>query len=173
MVAGAAIYGAAYFLPNRYEISQTQLIDAAPEQVFSYLNNPTEWPKWTVWTKQNDPTLIHMYGGPLAGVGARQSWSGDEMGESEIVFTQSTSPSILAYDQTSSDESRNQGTFTLEEASGGTQLSWVQVTELPDKPLAKLAGVWQKYKTEQELKQSLLNLKDLMHQNNIKRASKE
>ncbi|WP_242928911.1 SRPBCC family protein [Pontibacter vulgaris] len=172
MATGVILYGGTFFLPARYEVTQTQLVDATPEQVFSYLNNPTQWPRWTVWSKEKDPTLILMYGGPLSGEGAQQSWSGDMLGESRIIFTQSIKPSTLTYEQTLSIDLKVWGSFTLEELNQGTRITWQQVTNVPDKPIAKLNAIWQKYKTEEELMESLKGLKELLDQESRRSAAR-
>lgn len=174
VVLAAGLFWFSSTLPKEIKVRQSIVIKAKPEQIFPYLNNPTDWKDWTVWNKTYDPSLIYMYGGQHRGVGARQSWSGDITGNWQMVLTQSVEPDSLGYElkQEGSDFTTT-GNFILEENKEGTLVTWLQTTPLEDSPLALYKGAWQQSKTEEELQQGLQNLQTLVASTTKTNASKK
>lgn len=161
LAVGAAFLGS-FLLPDSYEVSRSITIDARPEQVFPYLNNPTEWEKWNAWNKSYDPSMIRLYGGPMSGKGAYQQWNGDKVGMVQMRFTESTPPSQLYYtQQTKGEPYETIGIFSLEPIAEGTRVVWQQKSRIPDTPLARYKGFFKKLKVEQETEQSLMSLQAL------------
>ncbi|WP_439883065.1 SRPBCC family protein [Pontibacter sp. MBLB2868] len=170
---GAAVYGASFLLPTELQLEHTLVLEATPEQVYHLLNNPTEWEKWSPVNKTTDPSMIRLFGGPMAGVGAKMRWSGDEVGNGEIELTESTEPASVAYKEILPDEATIlEGSFRLAAVEGGTAIYWTQKAQLQDKPLAKLKGAWLKYKRQTELEEGLLRLKTLLKKNDSKKGAK-
>lgn len=162
LVAAAAVFAGSLFLPDTYAVSRSIIVKAKPEQVFAYLNNPTQWEHWNAWNKTYDPTMIRLYGGPLTGKGAYQEWNGDRIGQIKMRFTESLPPTQLQYSQQAKgDHFAWLGTFDLEAVEAGTKVSWVQQTQVADDMLNKYRGFLQKLKTEQETEESLLSLKHI------------
>ncbi|NEM98932.1 SRPBCC family protein [Pontibacter burrus] len=163
-ILAVGVIGVSYKLPREAVVKQSIVINAAPEKIFPLLNNPTEWKRWSAWNTTYDPTLIYMYGGPLSGEGARQSWSGDKTGTWQMVFTTSTAPDSLSYDLKQQGQTIvTKGAFTLQKYENGTTLvTWLQKTPLEDNILALYKGVWFNYKTQNEVQQGLSNLNALI-----------
>jgi uncharacterized protein YndB with AHSA1/START domain len=163
LVVVAAGYAGSFLLPDACEVSKSVVVKAAPEQVFPYLENPTQWEKWNVWNKDYDPTMIRLYGGPMAGKGAYQQWNGDKLGAVQMYFTESTPPSLLLYKQQIKNASyETLGSFSLEPAADSTRVIWQQKTQLEDNPISRYIGFFKQQKLEQEAEQSLQALKTLM-----------
>ncbi|WP_266205600.1 SRPBCC family protein [Pontibacter kalidii] len=162
-VSAALIIGASHFLPSEIVVQQSVFLQQAPEEVYPYLNNPTEWQNWSVLNKAHDPSMIHLYGGPVQGKGARLQWSGDRVGDGQLIFTESIQPTTIAYRQSQPDDTAAiLGVFTLQAHNGGTQLVWQQQTTLRQNPMAKLLGVLQKYRMQQEAERGLQGLQKLL-----------
>lgn len=162
LVAACAGFYGSYLLPDSYEVSRSIVIDAKAEQVFPYLNNPTQWEQWNAWNKAYDPTMIRLYGGPMAGTGASQQWNGDKLGQVQMHFTESTPPSQLYYkQQTKGELYETVGIFSLEPVTEGTRVVWHQKARIEDTPLERYKGFFRKMRVEQETEQSLLALKGL------------
>ncbi|QCR21297.1 SRPBCC family protein [Pontibacter sp. SGAir0037] len=173
LLAAALSAYAYYFLPRQTEVRQAIFIEATPEQVYRYIHNPTQWELWTPWNKANDPSLIHMYGGPWSGAGATHRWSGDKFGNSFILFVESNSPVSLRYEQTiEGTPYKTSGAFQLEKAGDSTQVVWLQTTPLANNPLALVQGAWRKKRIEEEMAAGLNGLKALVVKNSTKRASR-
>ncbi|MDO6391387.1 SRPBCC family protein [Pontibacter sp. BT731] len=163
LVASAAVVLGSFLLPDSYEVRRSLVINAKPEQVFPYLNNPTKWEEWNSWNKDYDPTMIRLYGGPLSGKGAHQEWNGDRVGTVKILFTESTAPSELYYkQQTKGEEFETIGIFSLEPLEDGTRVVWHQKSRVADDLYNRYRGFFKKIKTETEAEQSLLSLKELL-----------
>ncbi|MHC2992130.1 hypothetical protein OB13_11235 [Pontibacter sp. HJ8] len=172
LVVMAAGYAGSFLLPDACEVTKTVVVEGAPEQVFPYLENPTQWEKWNVWNKDYDPTMIRLYGGPMAGKGAYQQWHGDRLGAVLMHFTESTPPSLLLYKQQIKNEPyETLGTFRLEPAADSTRVIWQQKTRLPENPIARYIGFFKKHTLEQEAEESLQALKSLMEGSDKKKSS--
>jgi uncharacterized protein YndB with AHSA1/START domain len=172
LVAVAAAYAGSFLLPEACQVYRAVVVDATPEQVFPYLNNPTEWEKWNAWNEEYDPTMIRLYGGPMAGKGAYQQWNGDKVGHVQMHFTESVPPSQLYYRQQTKGETHETiGIFSLEKVPDGTRVVWQQRTELDDTALARYIGFLKKLRIEEEAEQSLLALKTLFNNGSTKKAS--
>ncbi|WP_299821784.1 SRPBCC family protein [uncultured Pontibacter sp.] len=169
-----ALFAAAYQMPLQLEVEQSIVLPAKPEQVYKYLENPMQWEKWSALNTAADPTMIRMYGGPLAGAGARMQWSGDKVGTGEVVFTESINPQVLSYTQTDSYlDTVSEGSISLEPATGGnTLIRWKHAAPVKDEPVARLMGYWKKYKKQAELDGGLIRLKSLFEENTTGPASK-
>jgi uncharacterized protein YndB with AHSA1/START domain len=162
LIAATAVYFGSFLVPDSYEVSRSIVVKAKPDQVFSLLNNPTQWEKWNVWNKDYDPTMIRLYGGPMAGKGASQQWNGDKVGMVQMHFTESTPPSQLYYkQQTKGEPFETIGIFSLEPVEDGTKVVWHQKARFTDEPYDRYRGFIKKLKTEQETEQSLLALQGL------------
>lgn len=173
LVLLAALAGASYLLPTQLEVQQSIVISASAEEVYARLNNPVEWEKWTVLNKQTDPSMIYLYGGPMAGTGARMQWSGDKTGNGRIVFTESSGPTSLLYvEDSDKDSSRLLGSFTLAAVEGGTELVWRQQAAFGGKPWERVYCLLRTYKKQHEAEQGLLGLKTLLLNNSKKKAFK-
>lgn len=173
LILVAALAGASYQLPTQLEVQQSIVLDAPPEAVYPLLNNPTEWQKWSVLNKQTDPTIIHLYGGPMQGAGARMQWSGDRAGNGHILFKESISPQLLTYLQMEAvDSNQIQGSFELQPVEGGTQVVWRQQALVGDKPWQRVMGVVQRYKRQEEVEKGLLGLKTLLQNTSKKNVHK-
>ncbi|MEJ8756684.1 SRPBCC family protein [Pontibacter sp. H259] len=174
VVLAAGLFWFSTTLPSTIDIKQQIVIKAEPEQIFPYLNNPTDWKNWTAWNKTYDPSVIYMYGGPQRGVGARQNWSGDITGNWQMVFTQSTEPDSLSYELKQQDSPvKTIGSFILEEKGDSTQVTWLQTTPLENNIIALYKGAWQRSKTEKELMTGLQNLQNLVISTTKANASKK
>lgn len=170
----AALVGASYcFLPTTYEVRQTIFVEATPAEIYPLLDNPTHWQEWSVLNKQTDPSMIHLYGGPMTGTGARLQWSGDKVGEGAMLVTESISPSSLAYklhEKTSQESSL--GFFSLVPVAGGTQVTWRVQAVAGQKPWERMRGAWRKQKQQAEIEKGLLGLKTLLQNNSKKKPAK-
>ena len=61
------------FLPGKFEVEKSVVIDAKAVDVFEQVNNFKNWKKWSPWQKM-DPTMKVEYSGPINGTGATMSW---------------------------------------------------------------------------------------------------
>lgn len=81
-IIGASIYIATK--DGKFQIEQTQLMNAPQEVVFNEVNDYTSWKNWEPWSQESDDMIIN-YGEKTKGEGASYSWSSEEMGDGEII----------------------------------------------------------------------------------------
>lgn len=168
-----AALGLSYQLPKESIAEKTMLVSANPDQVYAYLENPTEWERWNALNKSYDPTMIQLFGGPMRGTGARLTWNGDKVGSRQMIITGSVNPETLQYEVTHNKEQhKTLGKFELKKTEGGTLVHWLEQTPLNDNPIDLLRGAWQQYTADKQMEQGLLALKVLAEQNSKRRATR-
>ncbi len=72
-------------LPTTYTVSRSIIIEADPGDIHEYVGDLRKWDLWTPW-KDEDPTIVVRFGEKTSGVGASQSWVGED-GQGSLRFT--------------------------------------------------------------------------------------
>jgi len=85
------------FLSPRYRVERSIAIAAPPARIHALVGDLSRWDAWTPW-KAADPTVETVVHVP-AGVGARQTWTG-ESGDGALTVTASDPATGIAYDLT-------------------------------------------------------------------------
>ena len=71
--------------PSDYEVSREITIAAPAERIHPHVEDLENWPAWSFWNEEYDPTLEVEYSGADKGVGAISTWTGkDGPGRMEI-----------------------------------------------------------------------------------------
>ena len=89
IVVAAALAIIAQFLPDTFKVERTLIIRAGADKIYPWVNDVTKWPEWTVWNKDNDPSIVFTYEGPAEGVGAISKWEGKKFGTGRFTITES------------------------------------------------------------------------------------
>ena len=84
------------FLPARYSVERSVVIDAEPGEIHEYVGNLERWGEWAPW-KEEDPSIVVTLGEKTSGVGASQSWVG-ESGPGAVTITASSPDIGIEYD---------------------------------------------------------------------------
>jgi uncharacterized protein YndB with AHSA1/START domain len=84
----AIIFVVAALRPAAFCVARSTTIAAPPHVVFEHVNDLKKFQQWDPWSKM-DPTTRHSYSGPVAGVGAAQSWTGKKTGVGQMTITES------------------------------------------------------------------------------------
>lgn len=111
---------------STFTVEKKELVKAPPETLFALVNDLHKWPEWSPWDSV-DPQLKRSFGGPNEGVGANQTWSGNEaMGEGTFTITQSTPPSkvVLSVTFVRPKSEAAELTFTFTPGPFGTEAVW-------------------------------------------------
>ncbi|MHC5210669.1 MAG: SRPBCC family protein [Planctomycetota bacterium] len=82
--------------PKDYAVERSVTIAATSEAVHAFVGDLTKWPEWTPWI-EDDPSIETTYGAQSTGVGASQSWTGED-GAGELTFTKCDPTEGIAYD---------------------------------------------------------------------------
>lgn len=86
---------AGLMVPNDYSVTRSISIDAPINRVERYLVDLREWPNWSPW-EHADPSIVVKRGSKVKGVGANQSWTG-EQSNGRLEFT-AVAPGLIEYD---------------------------------------------------------------------------
>lgn len=119
-------------LPRRWRVEQSVTINAPPERIHPFIENPRKWQEWAVWTRDMDPQVRNDYGGPESGVGAKWSWLGPKMGRGRLeVIASDPKQGVTVDEAIESDEVNARTTFTFTANGTGTVVKWVDEGTLP------------------------------------------
>lgn len=94
LVVTVAVIG--LFLPAKYSVERSIVINAVPDKVHKYVGDLRKWDEWSPW-KEEDPSVVVTLGEKTSGVGASQSWVGDN-GTGALTITESSPDSGIEYD---------------------------------------------------------------------------
>jgi len=72
--------------PPTFTVERSAAIAAPPAIIIGHIQNLRAMDAWSPWAKM-DPQMKIAYEGPDAGVGARSSWEGPEMGKGRLTVT--------------------------------------------------------------------------------------
>lgn len=112
--------------PTDFRVVRSVSIPAAPDAVFPHINDLKKWQEWSPWAKL-DPNCKNSFEGPVAGVGAKFSWAGNnDVGVGSMTVTESKSPESvrikLAFLKPM--EGDSDVVFTLKPEGTGTLVTW-------------------------------------------------
>jgi uncharacterized membrane protein len=93
IIAVAAI---GIFLPTKYDVERSVVIDATPEKIHGYVGDLRKWDEWAPW-KEEDPSIVITLGEKTSGMGASQSWVGNS-GTGALTITESSPEKGIEYD---------------------------------------------------------------------------
>ena len=70
----------AQFLPGKWEVTRTAVVNAEPSQIYPWIANIENWQKWNAFS-YNDPEIVHTYPAAKSGVGAEDHWKSKKFGD--------------------------------------------------------------------------------------------
>ena len=111
--------------PAEFTVERSATIEAPPEVVYAHIENLRLMDEWNPFAKM-DPKLQTVYEGPEAGVGARSSWQGPQMGKGRISITEATPEQAIEMklEMLEPMEGTNRIRFTLVPVADGTAVTW-------------------------------------------------
>jgi hypothetical protein len=113
--------------PNEFRSERSALINAAPDAVFSIINDLHQWGRWSPYDKR-DPNMRKSFEGPSSGPGASYAWNGNsQVGEGRltIVDTKPGERVTMKLEFTRPFKATNEVNFKLAPSNGGTRVSWI------------------------------------------------
>lgn len=113
------------FLPSTAHVERSITIQAAPEQIWPYVNGYTHFNTWSPWADR-DPDAVYTISGSESGVGARYEWQSDQpdvgSGAQEIILSEPYTRVETLLDF--GDEGTGVAYFDLTPVDGGTEVTW-------------------------------------------------
>lgn len=128
--------------PNIFRVERKIIIKAAPEDVFSIVNDFRQWDSWSPWSKR-DPDMNKALSGPPTGKGAIYEWDGNKhvgKGRMEILEAIPSSSIRIKLDFLSPFKAHNTVEFTLQPEGGNTVVTWAMFG--PNTVMARLMGLF-------------------------------
>lgn len=124
--------GVAFVLPGSAHVERTIVIERPPSTVFAIVNSYRRFNEWSPWVGK-DPQAHYTISGPVAGVGAKQSWVGDPRtvgsGSQEIVESKANESVTTALDF--GNMGKGTARFLLSADGKGTRVTWTLDTQAP------------------------------------------
>lgn len=119
------LLGVGMVLPTDYSLSRSVVITGDVAKVHRFVGDLKRWEEWTPW-KENDPSLVVTYGPTTTGIGASQSWTGED-GNGELTFV-GFDPNVgidysmaIIMEETRMPAS---GSIQYKSVAGGTEVTW-------------------------------------------------
>jgi hypothetical protein len=122
----AAFAGYVALQPDELVVQRQETIHAAPEKVFSQVNDLHKWDAWSPWAKI-DPKAKVGFEGPAAGKDAVFTWAGnDKIGEGRMTIVDSRPAELVDIKVafTKPFENTSNSTFAFKPAGDQTVVTW-------------------------------------------------
>lgn len=154
MLGGLLLLG--YLLPSDWEAEASALVPTSPAVVFTFLDSPEGWQRWTPWPESGVTRT-----GPARGPGATLAWNDPELGSGAFTIA-NVEPTGVAYEVVfDGDAMRAQGSVEVTEDAGGTRVRWRESGDLGRNPLMGYWALSMSRAQTDELTKGLDRLRDL------------
>jgi hypothetical protein len=138
----ALVTGVGLCLPSAIHVERSIVVKAGPGDVYPLIANFKHgWPEWSPFQNEADDMRM-AYSGPDQGVGAKQSWESEQMGEGHMEITQADPARGVAYDLHLMHESyRMAGSLVCAPAENGTRITWTDEIPYGKNPYKRYMGL--------------------------------
>ncbi len=117
-------------LPGTWSAEASIEIEAAPTEVFPYLNDLSRWDRWTNWGD-----IESELSDPPRSVGASRSWDDPNFGTGSVTITNSTAPTLVRYEVVVEGGASVTGELTIEAVGGASLVTWREEGDFGRNPL--------------------------------------
>ena len=152
------------FLPNKYSVERSIVINKSRDDVYSKIINLEAWPEWSPWNAM-DPEAEYQVVGPEGVVGTFSTWKGEKIGSGKQTLTQLVDPELVVFaiEFHETQQGLAQSSFTLSETENGTNVTWAIQGELTY-PLERYFGLMMDSMLGKEFEKGLSSLKANLEQ---------
>jgi len=112
--------------PSAYRVERSATIASPATAISPHINDLRQAAVWSPWLKM-DPNVKTAYEGPVAGIGASSTWSGNnQIGEGRQTITEARANELVRIKLEFLKPMQGVSTadFTLKPSRGGTVVSW-------------------------------------------------
>jgi hypothetical protein len=116
-----------FFIPDAWQVSRSKTIAAPADAVYAQVATLKNWPVWSPWTVEKDPTLVYSYEGPETGVGAKQLWISKKMGTGRIEIKEADPTKGVSYElfiDMGNMQSTIKASIAFAPVAAGTNVTW-------------------------------------------------
>jgi hypothetical protein len=120
-------FAGGFFIPDAWQVSRSKTIAAPSDAVYAQVATLKNWPVWSPWTAEKDPSLTYTYEGPETGVGAKQLWKSAKMGTGWLEIKEADPAKGVSYElfiDMGNMQSTIKATIAFMPADGGTHVTW-------------------------------------------------
>ncbi len=149
----------AIFLPSKYSVDSSIIIDRPVEQVYQYSVDLKNWPQWSIWIK-NDKEAEITFEGSGMDIGSKMYWVGEKMGSGSLIIekiTKNTSYTVKV-DIVEPWKLFSVTTFTFAPSKKATKVTWTDEGSL-SYPMERWVGLFFNNAMENKFNKGLKNLK--------------
>jgi len=155
------IVATGFFLPSRFDVSRSTVINAPAEKIYDIVADPRTWKDWTAWQRR-DPGMDVTFSGPPFGQGARWSWASKTEGSGAMEFTRVSPNSRVEYSLYQPYFNlRSRGALAIEPATGGQRVTWSSAGDVGSNPLKHYLATHMDRMVGPDFEGGLANLKAL------------
>ena len=119
-----------FVLPGTWSAEASIQIEAAPTEVFPFLNDLSRWDTWTNWGD-----LASQLSDPSVGVGASRRWDDPNFGSGSVTITDSGSPRFVRYEVEIEGGASVAGELRIEASGEASRLTWREEGDFGRNPL--------------------------------------
>lgn len=162
-VAFGAIVLVGFWLPRTAHVERSIVIEAPQSTVFTVLNGFKQFNQWSPWADL-DPNMKTTLEGPVTGVGAKLSWSGnDQVGTGSQEILESTPHSAIRMRLAFGDFPGDYfATFELRPEGGGTLVKWAFEADYGGSIMGRYFGLMSDAMVGPDYEKGLARLKALV-----------
>jgi hypothetical protein len=117
------VVGIGSLLPKDFAVERSIEMNASPEVVFDEVISLRKWDAWSPWLAR-DPSIENTYSGPVAGVGAKVTWTSEKSGDGTQMITFSHRPKRIETALDFGDMGQPKAYWTFEPSGEGAKVTW-------------------------------------------------
>ncbi len=162
----AMVFIFSLFLPSKYHVERSIVINSPADTIFSHINNLRKWNDWIPFNKDDDSTFKITYGSIADGVGASQQWEGKKLGIGTLVITKSETSKLVEFKESFGNKDfESIGTFNFDETTNGIKITWQDEGPLGFNPISRIFGRYYDKLMGKDFEKGLQNLKKICEKN--------
>jgi uncharacterized protein YndB with AHSA1/START domain len=159
-IALAIVIGG-FFVPSKFVVERSTVINAPPKKIYDYVVEPKHWSLWSQWNRR-DPNMKIKYSGPPFGMGAKWSWESKTEGTGSMEITRVEPDRVVEYSLSFPEYGmRSAGTLRLEPAGNATRITWTNAGDMGGNPLKHYLTLVMDRMVGPDFEAGLANLKAL------------
>ncbi len=148
-------------LPSKVHVERSIVINAPSAKIFPEVNSLQKWSPWDPWQKM-DPNIQNTFSGPEAGVGAKNEWKSEKVGNGSQILTESVANEKIASALNFGEGRDATGSFNFTAEGEGTKVVWGMDMETGLNPIGKYMGLMMDGMVGKEFEKGLADLKALV-----------
>lgn len=149
-----------YLLPGKYHVERSIVITADKELIYDQFCDFNNWENWTPWGVKMDSTVTYEIIGSPCEEGAIQSWTGNVIGEGQLLITSTVPDERMEYELSfEGGKYKSDGAFIIEPEEEAYILTWTDEGELGYNPIARYMGLMMESMIGPDFEKGLKNLK--------------